>query len=311
MIINYISLQANNTPRSLFLFYVLVSYVFIQFVWWAYLLFDLNTKIYANTGELKTRWLMIAGEGSVFLILMIYGIIRIRVNLKKEAALANQQKNFLLSVTHELKSPIASIKLIFETIQKRDLEKSKLNEIASNGNQDAERLNTLVENILLSTRFDSNDYKINKERTDISAYILSDIEKIKQVLVHHHIIAEIEKNIFLPIDSFNFHSIISNLIENAAKYSAKNSTIKIILKKVSHNILFLVQDEGVGIVDEEKEKIFYKFYRIGNEETRNTKGTGLGLYIVKQLVEKHNGKISVKNNMPKGSIFEIAFETTG
>ena len=98
-------------------------------------------------------------------------------------------------------------------------------------------------------------------------------------------------------------------IENAAKYSAKNSTIKVLLKKTGQTILLTVQDEGPGIIDEEKEKIFYKFYRIGNEETRNTKGTGLGLYIVKQLVEKHGGKISVKNNIPTGSIFEIIFET--
>lgn len=302
-------MQTNNTPRSLFLFYLLVSYVFVQFMWWAYLLFNLNTKVYANTNELKSRWLMIAGEGLVFLTLMIFGIIRIRLNLKREAALANQQKNFLLSVTHELKSPIASIKLIFETIQKRDLDKSKLHEIAGNGNQDAERLNTLVENILLSTQFDNNNYKISKERVDLSSYINNDVNKLKQVLTNHNIVTELENNIDFSIDSFNFHSIISNLIENAAKYSAKNSTIKVLLKKTGQTILLTVQDEGPGIIDEEKEKIFYKFYRIGNEETRNTKGTGLGLYIVKQLVEKHGGKISVKNNIPTGSIFEIIFET--
>ncbi len=278
-------------------------------MWWAYLLFNLNTKVYANTNELKSRWLMIAGEGLVFLTLMIFGIIRIRLNLKREAALANQQKNFLLSVTHELKSPIASIKLIFETIQKRDLDKSKLHEIAGNGNQDAERLNTLVENILLSTQFDNNNYKISKERVDLSSYINNDVNKLKQVLTNHNIVTELENNIDFSIDSFNFHSIISNLIENAAKYSAKNSTIKVLLKKTGQTILLTVQDEGPGIIDEEKEKIFYKFYRIGNEETRNTKGTGLGLYIVKQLVEKHGGKISVKNNIPTGSIFEIIFET--
>jgi two-component system phosphate regulon sensor histidine kinase PhoR len=304
-------LKTDSTPRSLFLFYLLVSYVLIQFIWWSYLLFDLNTKVYANTNELKARWLMIAGEGLVFLVLMAVGIIRIRINLKREAALANQQKNFLLSVSHELKSPIASIKLIFETIQKRDLEKNKLQEIASNGNKDAERLNTLVENILLSTLFDTNNYKINKEQTDFSAYLASEINKLKQTFGNHHnFLTEIENNISLPIDPFNFHSILSNLIENAVKYSPHNSTIKILLSKKGQTVILSVNDEGPGIIDEEKEKIFYKFYRIGNEETRNTKGTGLGLYIVKQLVEKHSGKIILKNNVPRGSIFEINLKKT-
>jgi signal transduction histidine kinase len=96
-----------------------------------------------------------------------------------------------------------------------------------------------------------------------------------------------------------------NLFENAIKYSPPHSTIKIFLKKRGNGVILSVVDEGAGIPAEEKEKIFLKFYRIGSEETQKTKGTGLGLYIVKYLVEKHGGKILVKDNVPKGSIFEV------
>lgn len=255
---------------------------------------------------------MIAGEGFVFLGIMTYVIIRIHINLKKETALARQQKNFLLSVTHELKSPIASIKLIFETIQKRELEKEKLIEIASNGNKDAERLNALVENILLSTQFDNNNFSISKQLTNLSEYLTKETHKL--TLPHansRRFEITIQDKIYYLIDTFHFHSIISNLIENAIKYSEKNTPIKIQLYKSDDKIVLSVADEGAGIPNEEKVKIFEKFYRSGNEETRNTKGTGLGLYIAKQLTELHNGKIFVKNNIPRGTIFEIIFDESG
>ena len=91
------------------------------------------------------------------------------------------------------------------------------------------------------------------------------------------------------------------------KYSPENSTITIGLKKQNENVLLSVADEGVGILASEKSTIFQKFYRVGNEDVRKTKGTGLGLFIVKHIVENHNGIITVKENIPRGSIFEITF----
>jgi K+-sensing histidine kinase KdpD len=321
---------ANKNSRPLFWFYILVAYVLLQFIWWSYLMVNLNnevvhlkTEVNLLKGEtlnevvikgnelnakLHKRILMIAGEGFVFISLLILGIFQIRKTLKKEAKLALQQKNFLLSVTHELKSPIASAKLQLQTLLKHELNRDKQKEIISNAINDTERLNNLVENILLAAKIENNVFTVHKEDTNISDYIK---ELMKQSITSfnykHKVILNIEPNIFIKIDRTSFPSILLNLFENAVKYSKENSTITIDLKKQNNEIVLSVADEGTGVPDVEKETIFKKFYRIGNEETRTTKGSGLGLYIVNYLVEQHGGIISVKNNTPNGSIFEVRF----
>jgi len=324
--------NSSNKSRPLFIFYILVAYVFVQFAWWTYSMFQLNNEIsYLKTelnllkGEsaeevivkgneinekLHKRWLMISSEGAFFIALLLLGIVQIRKTFKKEKELANQQKNFLLSVTHELKSPIASAKLQLQTLEKRELTREKQLEIISNAINDTDRLNNLVENILLAAKIENSVYAINKEQCNVSEYITKGLTKIIQSFNYSQTIElDIEPNVFMPIDKTSFPSIVLNIFENAIKYSPANSSIKVSLKKQNQKIILAVADEGLGISETEKQNIFQKFYRVGNEETRSTKGTGLGLYIVNYLVEQHNGTISVKNNIPKGSIFEIVFNS--
>lgn len=313
---------------SSWLFYVLVAYVFLQFTWWTYLLFELNNEVYrqrseliiyksANPGEiiregnelsskLHKKWIMIVGEATIFLIIMTIGIVQITKTHQKEANLVKQQKNFLLSVTHELKSPIASAKLQLQTIQKRDLDKEKQGEILANALADTERLNNLVENILLTATMDSDLSVAAKEKTNLSAFIEDTVKNIAP-LIKQKIELNVERAVFYDIDTMSFPSIVTNLVENAAKYSPEKSTIKVALAKGSGKIILSVSDEGVAVPDNEKGNIFKKFYRVGNEDTRKTKGAGLGLYIVKNLVVQHEGEIKVKSNLPKGNVFEITF----
>ncbi len=262
---------------------------------------ELNAKLHA-------RWIMIAGEGSVFIAILLIGIYQIRKTFKKETALAQQQKNFLLSVTHELKSPIASTKLQLQTLQKHELDRNKQKEIISNAISDTDRLNNLVENILLAAKIENSVFNIHKENCNLSDYLR---EGLNQTISSFNYKQKLELNIdpaiFMPIDRTSFPSIVLNLVENAVKYSPDNSKITVSLRKGKEQIILCVADEGAGILDTEKVRIFQKFYRVGNEETRNTKGTGLGLYIVNYLVEQHNGTICVKNNHPNGSIFEVVF----
>ncbi len=317
-----------KNSRPLFLFYILVGYVLIQFVWWSYLLIQQNNEIYQLKSEinllhhedpqlviekgnelekkLHAKWMMIAGEGMVFIVLLTIAFLRVRNTFKQEAHLAEQQKNFLLSVTHELKSPIASTKLALETVLKRELEKEKQKEILSNAISDTDRLNTLVENILLASRIESTAFELHKENVNLSEYLEEGMKQTIQTFTpKQKIVLDIQPNISFDIDKTIFPSIILNLFENAVKYSPENSMIKIILKEQGNGVILSVADEGTGISEEEKKNIFKKFYRVGSEETRKTKGTGLGLYIVKYLVEKHGGKILVRNNSPRGSIFEV------
>jgi two-component system phosphate regulon sensor histidine kinase PhoR len=324
----------NNKRRTspLLLFYILFTYVLLQFGWWSYLMVNLNNEIYQLKSEvnvlkgespeevvtkgnelekkLHLRWAMIAGEGSVFFVLLLLGIVQTRQAFKKETALTQQQKNFLLSVTHELKSPIASVKLQLETLQKHELDKSMQKEMLENALSDTERLNKLVENILIATRIDNSVYVLHRESTDLSEFISTGMKQtLASFAPKQKVELDIEPGIRMEIDRTSFPSILLNLFENALKYSPVSSSVKLSLKKNADSILLSVKDEGIGIRDEEKENIFKKFYRVGSEETRKTKGTGLGLYIVNYLVEQHGGSIAVKDNPPKGSIFEITFNS--
>ena len=313
---------------SLIGFYLLLIYVLLQFAWWSYLMLKLNSEMTrlksevvllksVSTAEteraerdlqadLNKKRYMVIGEGSVFLGLLLLGVFQIRRSFKKETELARQQSNFLLSVTHELKSPIASTRLQLETLLLRDLDKAKQKEILVNAISDTDRLNALVENILLAGQIDKHNFVLHKQQANLSE-LLSQILSRVGVAGNHRLVPSIEPDLYLNLDKINFVSIIYNLIDNAVKYSPAGSEIKVELKRANNRIFLSVADVGVGIANEEKEKVFQKFYRIGNEETRTTKGTGLGLYIVSYLVSGHNGTIRIMDNKPRGSIFQLEF----
>jgi signal transduction histidine kinase len=258
--------------------------------------------------KLHKRWVMISSEGAVFIGLLMIGFFQIRKTFRKEKELADRQTNFLLSVTHELKSPIASAKLQLQTLQKHELDKEKKQEIIANAISDTDRLNNLVENILLAAKIDNSNFQLHLQNTDLSDYIEENMtQMIKLFNYRQKVILDIEPGISLPIDRTSFPSIIINLFENAVKYSPPDSTITIALKKKDGKVKLSVINEGKSIAAEDKKKIFEKFYRVGNEDTRQTKGTGLGLYIVKHIVQQHNATIILKDNIPEGSIFEVCF----
>ncbi len=317
--------------RPLFWFYILVAYVFIQFAWWTYELFQLNNEIYYLKTELNLlkgdsaeeiimrgnemnhklhkRWIMISSEGAVFVGLLLIGIIQIKRTHKKENELARQQNNFLMAVTHELKSPIASVKLQLQTLLKHQLSPEKQTEIIKDTLNDTDRLNALVENILFVSKIENSIHQLHLEKLNISNVLNEILEKKKNLFfLNHKIEMDIKSDLFLKVDKEAFTSVVINLIENAVKYSPIDSTINIRLFETQNTIVFSVADNGIGISDEEKKKIFQKFYRVGNEETRNSKGTGLGLYIVNYIVKQHGGNVIVKNNKPKGSIFEVTIQ---
>lgn len=310
-----------KTPRPLLLFYVLVVYVLLQFSWWAYLLIRTNNHVAELQkqnavaqidpakieSDLSKRRMMIIGEGIVFLTLLVWAIQRTRTAFRREAMLAERQKNFLLSVTHELRSPLASIGLQAETLLKRDLPKEKQSQILSNVLEDTERLNALIGNILLAARIDASAFSLQKNRRDLSAFTEQLARKIAiGVGQHHKFQLQIEPGIEVEFDDVAVHSIVANLVENAVKYSPAGSTVTVSLTRNGNALLQLqVSDEGKGIPDSFKTTVFERFYRTGNEETRTTKGTGLGLYIANYLAGMHGWTITVTDNKPAGSIFTV------
>lgn len=280
--------------KPLTIFYLLVTYIFIQFCWWASLLVELQ----------RSKWVMVVGEGTVFMGLLAFGAYKLRKAIKREEGLSRQQKNFLLSVTHELKSPLTSVKLTLQTLLKRNLDKEKAEQLLGNSLEDVERLDELIENMLIAARVENRSYIYHKEQLDLSQMV----QQITAKYVSHHpnIQTDITEGLEIKGDRISLGSVIMNLVDNAIKYSPEKP-IYIRLNKESGQVILEVRDQGYGIAPEEKKLIFQKFYRVGNEETRRSKGTGLGLFIVKQVLDEHQAAIQVLDNMPSGTVFKIIF----
>ncbi len=311
---------------------ILFAYIIAQFLWWEVLLVrqlnqlinekqkilelsisdevNLRTEIETLNKSRINKSIMIVGEGTIFLFLLLFGINKIRKANKRELELLNQKNNFLLSITHELKTPLATMKLQLQTLEKHKLEQSKQQELIKIALSENKRLNGLIDNILLAANMQHNNYNINKEPVNLSEFVLELLNtNFKNELEAKKLIPEIAPGISCSIDKIAFPSVINNLIENAIKYSPEEILVTFKMYIENNKVIIQVIDKGIGISDNEKESIFEQFYRSGNEEIRKTKGTGLGLFIVKYIVLKHGGKITVKDNLPKGSVFEIELNT--
>ena len=217
------------------------------------------------------------------------------------------QEDFISTVSHELRTPLTSIRGFAQTMltswdRLDDTAKKKFLTIIE---QQSNRLINLVENILSVTKL-PNESLILKN-INVNSSILPVIQIVNEQYKNHIIETQFDKsNPTISVDLDKFQQIMINLIENAAKYSDDGTTITIITLHTDKYVIIKVQDEGIGISDEFKEKIFEKFSRIDNPLTRKIQGSGLGLYITKTLVEKMNGEISF-HNIEKGVEFEVKF----
>lgn len=245
---------------------------------------------------------MIAGEAAVFILLLFVGLYFIRRSVLKELALVHEKKNFSLSVTHELKTPIASTKLFVETLIKRDLPRAKEKDILRKVYADQNRLQQLVEDILLVSKVDESTIKIKSAKVNVRAFIS---QIVTNMVGDNPVEIHIDKSLMMDVDEFYFSSVIQNLQSNAVKYSNSESPIIWGAKRRGNKLLIRIIDQGIGVKEEEKLSVFKLFYRSGDEETRKTKGTGLGLYIVARIIKLHRGKIKIMDNIPRGSIVEI------
>ena len=332
-------MESNRIFKPLLIFYVLVVYIFASFLWWFCLhLRNINQqmekeitimeKVYAENNlpieDVKTsiaydeaqkrsqsQRMMIIGEGAVFLLILIFGCYKIHSGIRKEILFNRQQRNFLLSITHELKSPLAGIKLSLETLINRKLDEMRQKKLLSNSMKDVERLRALVDNILMAARIENKSFSLANEEVNLSKLMNECVRMFNGSAGRNmQFKFAIEPGVFVKGDSTALMSVVINLIENAIKYSPAKSEISVALLANDEVARIFVRDTGIGITDEEKGKIFNKFYRVGNEDTRKAKGTGLGLYIVKELVDGHHGTIRVEDNEPQGTIFIVEFPCT-
>ena len=305
-----------NKRRLLGVLYLMAAYLVFQLVWWGWQLYKLQfaylqhlksegTKLPENA--LRNKIFMIIGEGGVFLILLFLGIWWIKKNVWQDLARAQKEKNFLLAVTHELKTPIAAIRLNTQTLKNRKLTEEQSQDLCTDIITESNRLETLVNNILLATQFEQNTSLGNWQKIDLSALVEAQIKRFQQLFPARAVNSTVQSNVYLEGEENMLVSLLFNLLENANKYSPENDSIDITLKSSEHLILLEISDNGIGIPKEERKAVFDKFHRVGNEQTRSQKGTGLGLYIVKEICKAHKAEITISDNSPRGSRFQITF----
>jgi signal transduction histidine kinase len=291
--------------KSAYWLYFLGAYVIIQFIWWGYHLIQLSSSVPQQDAQLSKRVGMVLGEGAVFLLILSFGIYRIRKSISKELAFQQQQQNFVLTITHELKTPIAALKLYIQTLQKHNLSEEKKDVILKGALEENERLSNLIENILNASKAENKLFQIQKEEVDLVTLSKAIIHRYHTRFNTALIDLNAPASVIGSFDQHMLETILVNLLENAIKYGGLQQQIHIEIEKLDRFVAIKIADEGPGIAATERLHIFEKFYRIGSEETRKQAGSGLGLYIVAEYVRLHNGSIRCFENSPKGSIFEL------
>lgn len=244
------------------------------------------------------------GEGVTFLLLILAGAVFVFRIIKRQLMQSVQQRNFMMAITHELKTPIAVTKLNLETLQKRKLEYEQQQKLISTTIQEANRLNALCNNILLLSQIDSGDYTLTSENFDLGTLANDCAEDFMIRFPQRRIDVSPGEAIIINGDRLLLQLALNNLLDNAIKYSGRDDVILLKVFKENKFIKLQVIDEGEGISSEDKGKVFEKYFRGAQ---RQTKGTGLGLYLTKEIVRQHHGEIHIHDNIPRGSIFEIKF----
>ena len=231
-------------------------------------------------------------------------------NIFSQKKLNVLKNDFINNITHELKTPLSTIGVAIEALQKFDViyDKPKTHEYLNIANNEIFRINTLVDKVLKTSAFDHNNIKFNMEKLNLMDLSEMAIGNFKPQFEKHQVkfTASYNSNvIFVLADKLHFTNVIYNLIDNAIKYSPVKPEISYKITLFARRIFIEVKDNGIGISSNYTDRIFEKFFRVPTGNVHNVKGYGLGLSYVKGVLTGHNGSISVKSEQNRGTIFTI------
>lgn len=320
-------LKIKRVHTILVIYWILLTYIIAALIWWCIALNQQNrimafdkikgvridqpnyqAEVAKINQEKDRKTAQYIGEGLTFFSLLIIGAVFVFRAVRRQFRQSMQQRHFMMAITHELKTPIAVTKLNLETLQKYRLTEEQQEKLIRNTIQETNRLNDLCNNMLLATQIESDGYKLTNEQINLTEVVAG--------CAHDFIIRYPKRNIRINLkegvsytgDMLLLQMAVNNVMDNALKYSAKETPVFITLENDKGKILLTIKDEGKGIPDPEKEKIFLKYYRAG-KNTLDAKGTGLGLFLTRKIVQQHKGKIIVTDNIPQGSNFTIVLNS--
>ncbi|HSO22659.1 MAG TPA: HAMP domain-containing sensor histidine kinase [Chondromyces sp.] len=257
--------------------------------------------------EYRRRIVMMVSEGGFFAVLLLVLVGLLWQTFRREMELERQHHNFLSAVTHELKSPLAAMRLALETVLGGRASGADARRFLGNALEDAERLEGLVQKVLESTRFAGGrsvtlrkDAPLSRVVTDAAAAFSR-----RAMAAGAELEVSVEPDIYGDVDEEAMAIAISNLLENAIKYGGRPPRIELRFGLEGRRAVLEVADNGNGVVAGDRERIFDRFFRSGDELTRSSDGTGLGLFLVQRIVVAHRGKVEVASTGPEGSVFRI------
>ena len=316
--------KPKKIQRIFLIYWVLLGYIVAALIFWFFtlnkqnqLMSDLKISGVIGNGPLATiqrknieeerdrKVSQYIGEGATFFLVILAGALFVFRAVRRQLTISQEQQNFMMAVTHELKTPIAVAKLNLETMQMRKLDEDQQQRLVYNTLQETNRLNALCNNMLISSQIEAGGYRMEKQELNLGALVAACTEDFKVRFPQREIKTSANEAVYVTGDPLLLQIVTNNLLDNALKYSPKDSCIA---AEVVQNDLVAeirIKDNGPGIDDEEKKKVFDKFYRVGNEATKRAKGTGLGLYLSKKIIQNHGGNIFIQNNTGGGSIFTV------
>jgi len=268
----------------------------------------LDGLVTASTGR-ANRYLW---EGGFFLLVLLAGMAVLTRTIRHDAELRRRQQNFLAAVSHEFKSPLASVQLAAETLVLRSGEEDT-RKLGQRVLGDCERLLRMVENLLDTTRLEEGHHVLEPETIDVAELIGREVAAITDRAARHNVetTVEVESDLRLDVDRAAAETILRNLLDNALKACIAGNGHLIRVHGGRHEqagVAITVADDGTGFPPEDANLMFEKFYRLGDEQTRATPGTGLGLYIVKRLTAMSGASVRAESAGPgRGAAFSVVW----
>jgi len=257
-------------------------------------------RIAETEGERRGAVRMFMAEGAVFIALQLVGIAIVFGALRREVRLKRQQENFISAVTHELKSPLTSLELFAQTLLSHDLDADKRREILGKMLGDTRRLEELVSNLLDASRAVTGRFSPEPETIDLGPVVESLLKELSGYLAEHHARVDIDAptGTRVTADRRYVQAIVRNLVQNAVKYTNHEPIIHVRTKRNGSQGVLVIADEGIGLPREDQDAIFQKFYRVGDEMVRTSKGSGLGLYLAREMARAMDGTITAESPGP-------------
>ncbi len=235
-------------------------------------------------------------EGSFFMIIVLSGAYLIYRTLRKSEDLKVRQVNFTQAVTHEFRTPLTSLRLYLETLESGKLDDAQAFPLYRKMLDDCDRLDSMVDNVLEAGHFGREKYELKLTETDLSADLKDYLNELKPYLDRQNgnLKIDIEDGIYIRSDYHAVGRAVRALVDNALKYSPPDRRdIIVSLKSGIKQAVISISDRGAGISQTEQQKVFDRFYRVTDTNRKSVKGTGLGLYLVRHIVEAHGGKVEI------------------